>query len=228
MKRLWRLAGALCIAYVVLLLAGYSQQRSPAFGASAASITSLYSGVPAGKMYAGAVLVTTASLLLLTAFTLVSRLMRGETEGAGWASALILTAGTAAAAVTLVGSYAGAFAAYYAATHGLGADTVAGLNMISKFSDLIAAAATGVCALAIGGAGLASRRLPRWAAWISIVVGAVDILSGTGPAQLNLGTLVGFVWMVMLGVVLLRGPARHSLATADDSQTASRVAAGLS
>jgi len=228
MKRLWRLAGALCIAYVVLLLAGYSQQRSPAFGASAASITSLYSGVPAGKMYAGAVLVTTASLLLLTAFTLVSRLMRGETEGAGWASALILTAGTAAAAVTLVGSYAGAFAAYYAATHGFGADTVAGLNMISKFSDLIAAAATGVCALAIGGAGLASRRLPRWAAWISIVVGAVDILSGTGPAQLNLGTLVGFVWMVMLGVVLLRGPARHSLATADDSQTASRVAAGLS
>jgi hypothetical protein len=228
MKRLWRLAGALCIAYVVLLLAGYSQQRSPAFGASAASITSLYSGVPAGKMYAGAVLVTTASLLLLTAFTLVSRLLRGETEGAGWASALILTAGTAAAAVTLVGSYAGAFAAYYAATHGFGADTVAGLNMISKFSDLIAAAATGVCALAIGGAGLASRRLPRWAAWISIVVGAVDILSGTGPAQLNLGTLVGFVWMVMLGVVLLRGPARHSLATADDSQTASRVAAGLS
>ena len=136
--------------------------------------------------------------------------------------------GTAAAAVTLVGSYAGAFAAYYAATHGFGADTVAGLNMISKFSDLIAAGATGVCALAIGGAGLASRRLPRWAAWISIVVGAVDIVSGTGPAQLNLGTLVGFAWMIMLGVVLLRGPARVSLATADGRETESRMVAGLS
>jgi hypothetical protein len=228
MKRLWRIAGAFCIAYVVLLLAGYSQQRSPGFGASAASITSLYSGVAAGKMYTGAVLVTMASLLLLTAFTLISRLLRGETEGAGWASALILAAGTAAVAVTLVGSYAGAFAAYYAATHGFSADTVAGLNMISKFSDLIAVGATGVCALAIGGAGLASRRLPRWAAWISIVVGAVDIVSGTGPAQLNLGTLVGFAWMIMLGVVLLRGPARLSLATADNSETASRMAAGLS
>jgi hypothetical protein len=228
MKRLWRIAGAFCIAYVVLLLAGYSQQRSPGFGASAASIASLYSGVAAGKMYTGAVLVTAASLLLLTAFTLISRLLRGDTEGAGWASALILAAGTAAAAVTLVGSYAGAFAAYYAATHGFGADTVAGLNMISKFSDLIAVGATGVCALAIGGAGLASRRLPRWAAWISIVVGAVDIVSGTGPAQLNLGTLVGFAWMIMLGVVLLRGPARLSLATADNSETASRMAAGLS
>jgi hypothetical protein len=228
MKRLWRVAGALCIAYVVLLLAGYSQQRSPAFGASAASITSLYSGVPAGKMYAGAVLVTAASLLLLTAFTLISRLLRGETEGAGWASALILTAGTAAAAVTLVGSYACAFAAYYAATHGFGADTVAGLNMISKFSDLIAAGATGVCALAIGWAGLASRRLPRWAAWISIVVGAVDIVSGTGPAQLNLGTLVVFAWMIMLGVVLLRGSARVSPATADGREAETRMVAGLS
>jgi hypothetical protein len=228
MKRLWRVAGAFCIAYVVLLLAGYSQQRSPAFGASAASVTSLYSGVPAGKMYAGAVLVAAASLLLLAAFTLISRLLRGQSEGAGWASALILTASTAAAAVTLVGSYAGAFAAYYAATHGFGADTVAGLNMISKFSDLIAAAATGVCALAIGGAGLASRRLPRWAAWVSIVVGAADIVSGTGPAQLNLGTLIGFAWMIMLGVVLLRGPARRSLANTDDSEPAGRVAAGLS
>ena len=228
MKRLWRIAGAFCIAYVVLLLAGYSQQRSPVFGASAASVTSLYSGVPAGKMYAGAVLVTAASLLLLTAFTLISRLLRGHTEGAGWASALVLTAGTAAVAVTLVGSYGGAFAAYYAATHGFGTDTVAGLNMISKFSDLIAAGATGVCALAIGGAGLASGRLPRWASWISIVFGAADIVSGTGPAQLNLGTLAGFAWMIMLGVVLLRGPARRSLATADDSQPADRVAAGLS
>ena len=160
MKRLWRVAGAFCIAYVVLLLAGYSQQRSPAFGASAASVTSLYSGVPAGKMYAGAILVTMASLLLLTAFTPIARLLRGGTEGAGWAAALILTAGTAAAAVTLAGSYAAAFAAYYAATHGFGAGTVAGLNMISKFADLIAIGASGLGALALGGAGLASGGCP--------------------------------------------------------------------
>ena len=231
MKRLWRVAGALCIAYVILLLAGYSQQRSPSFGASATSITSLYASVPAGKMYAGAVLVTVASLVLLAAITLIARLLRGRTDGSAWLSALVLTAGAVAAGVTLVGSYAGAFAAYFAATHGFGADTVAGLNMISKFSDLIASGATGLCVLAIGGAGLASHRLPRWAAWISVVVGAVDIVSGTGPAQLNMGTLVGFAWTIMLGLVLLRGPARRSLTAGDGSAevlATSRAAAELS
>ena len=231
MERLWRVAGGLCIAYVVLLLAGYSQQRSPVFGASAASIAGVYSRVPAGKMYAGAILVTAASLLLLAAFTLIGRLLRGSTGGADWASSLVLTAGTAAAAVTLVGSYAGAFAAYYAATHGFGVGTVAGLSMISKFSDLVAAGATGLCAVAIGAAGLATRRLPSWAAWISIVVGAVDIVSGTGPAQLNMGTLVGLAWMIMLGVVMLRGPAGRAVALGDDpagTEPASSLAAGLS
>jgi hypothetical protein len=103
--------------------------------------------------------------------------------------------------------------------------------LVSKFSDLIASGATGLCVLAIGGAGLAGNRLPRWAAWISIVVGAVDIVSGTGPAQLNMGTLVGFAWMIMLGVVLLRGPAHRSLHAGDGSEDAlatSRVAAELS
>ncbi|HEY2315540.1 MAG TPA: hypothetical protein VGH96_18165 [Streptosporangiaceae bacterium] len=231
MKRLWRTAGAFCIAYVVLLLAGYSQQRSPAFGASPRSIVSLYSSVPAGKMYAGAVLVTAASLALLTAFTLIARLLRGQTDTSGWFSALIIAATTAAAAVTLVGSYGGAFAAYYGATHGFGADTVAGLNMISKFSDLIAMGASGLSALAVGGAGLASGRLPRWTAWISIVVGLVGIVSGTGPAQLNLGTLVWFAWVIMLGVVLLRGKARRAPAVGDgpsEDLATYRVAADLS
>jgi hypothetical protein len=231
MKRLWRIAGTFCIAYVVLLLAGYSQQRSPVFGASPTSIVRLYSSVPAYKMYVGAVLVTAASLLLLTAFTLIARLLRGQTDTSGWFSALILAAATAAAVVTLVGSYAGAFAAYYAATHGFAADTVAGLNMISKFSDLIAMGASGLSALALGGAGLASGRLPRWAAWISIVVGLVGIVAGTGPAQLNLGTLVWFAWVIMLGVVLLRGQERRVPAvggSVGEDVTTYRVAADLS
>lgn len=230
MNRLWRIAGAMCIAYVVLLLAGYSQQRSPAFGASPRSIARLYSSIPAGKMYVGAVLVTAASLVLLAAFTAIARLLRGRTDTAGWLAALVLAAATAAAVVTLAGSYAGAFAAYYAATHGFAAGTVAGLNMISKFADLIAIGASGLGALALGGAGLASGRLPRWAAWISIVVGLVGLVSGTGPALLNVGTLVWLAWVIMLGVVLLRGPARRAPAGggASEDLAAGRVAADLS
>lgn len=216
MRRLWRIAGSLFILQLVLLLAGYSQQRSPNFGASPGSVVSLYRGVPAGQMYVGAILVSASTLVLLVAFTLVARLLLGPTETGGWFSGLILTAATTAAVVTLTGSYAGAFSAYYAATHGFPADVVTGLNMVSKFSDLIGMAANGICALAVGAAGLAVGRLPRWAAWISMVVGVVGLVSGTGPAQLNAGTLVWFGWLIMFGVVLLRGPARRVLAASGE------------
>lgn len=183
MKRLWRIAGTLCIAHVVLLLAGYSQQRSPVFGASPGAIASLYAGVPATRMYAGGFLVTLAWLVLLAAVTLVARLLRGPGDSAGWLASLILAAGTTATVVTLASSYATAGAAYFAASHGYPADVVAGLNMISKFSDFIAIIASGLCALAVGAAGLAGRRLPRWAAWISVVTGVVCLAAGTGSGS---------------------------------------------
>src|SRR5215475_4901103 len=80
MNRLWRTAGVLCLAYPVLLLAGYSQQRAPAFGASPAEIVSTYAGAPQGKMYAGGYLATIAWLVLVAAVTLVARLLRGRSE----------------------------------------------------------------------------------------------------------------------------------------------------
>jgi hypothetical protein len=210
MKRLWRIAGALCIAHVVLLLAGYSQQRSPVFGASPGAIASLYAGMPATRTYTGGFLVTLAWLVLLAAVTLAARLLRGPGDTAGWFASLILAAGTTATVVTLAGSYATAGAAYFAASHGYSADVVAGVSMISKFSDFIAIVASGLCALAVGAAGLAGRRLPRWAAWTSVAAGVAGLAAGTGSGPLNAGTLVWLGWLVMIGVVLMRGPARRA------------------
>ena len=214
MKRLSRTAGILSIAPVVMLLAGYSQQRSPLFGASPASIVRQYSALPGGRFYVGACLVTVAWLVLLAGLSLVARLLTGTTAASGWFSGLVSAAGATAVVVTLAGSYATAFAAYYAASHGYSADVVAGISMISKFADMIAIAACGVCAVAVGAAGLASGRLPRWAAWISIVVGVACVLSGSGPKQLDMGTLLWLAWLVMTGVVLLRGPSRRALSGA--------------
>jgi hypothetical protein len=207
MNRLWRTAGALCIAHVVLLLAGYSQQRSPAFGAGPSSTAATYAGVATTKMYAGGFLAMVAWLVLLAAATLVARLVRGSGETTAWFGNLIVAGATLATAVTL-GSFAATGAAFYGAKHGYPADTVAVVNGVSKFADFIAIAALGVTALAVGGAGLAGATLPRWTGWVSIAVGIVGVASASGTALLNTGTLIVMAWLVMVGVVLLRGPAR--------------------
>jgi len=207
MNRLWRIAGALCIAHVVLLLAGYSQQRSPQFGASPSSIVGTYAGVGTTKMYAGGYLAMIAWLVLLAAATLVARLVRANGETSAWFGSLVAASATLATALTLGGSFAAAGAAFYGAKHGVPADTVALANSISKFADFVAIAALGMCALAVGGAGLAGAGIPRWSAWVSVAVGVVCVASASGTALLNAGTLIFMAWLVVLGVVLLRGRA---------------------
>jgi hypothetical protein len=208
MKRMWRLAGIGCIAHVVLLLAGYSQQKSPMFGAAPADIAKTYAQVPATKMYVGGFAITLAWLVLLATLTLVARLLTASSDAGGWAAGLVAAGATVATAVTLAGAYATAGSAYYGATHGYAPDVVAGINMISKFADLLAMSAVGVTAVALGAAGLVSHRLPRWTAAGSLVVGGIGIASGASTGLLNVGNLLWLVWLVVVGVVLLRGPAR--------------------
>jgi hypothetical protein len=226
MNRLWRIAGALCIAHVVLLLAGYSQQRSPVFGASPSAIVTTYGGVPTAKMYVGGYIVTVAWLVLLAAVTLVARLVRlvrGTGEVSGWFASLSVAVGALATAVTLGGAYAAAGAAFYGARHGFAANVVASVNYVSKFSDFIAIAALGACAIAVGGAALASAALPRWAAWLSVLVGVFCVASASGTAMLDAGTLLFLAWLIVLAVVLLRGPARARQAALRDRVLAAEL-----
>jgi hypothetical protein len=220
MNRLWRTAGVLCIAHPVLLLAGYSQMRSPSFGAIPSAIADAYAGVPGTKMYLGGYLATIAWFALIVLVTLLARLLRGTGDTAGWLAGLIQAAGVTAASVTLAGAFASAGAAYYGARHGYGPDVVAGAHYVAKFADFISMVGLGLCAVAIGGAGLASRALPRWAAGLSLAVGALGIASGANSGLLNLTTLVWLAWLVLVGVVLMRGQARARQAAPAPAQAA--------
>ena len=64
--------------------------------------------------------------------------------------------------------------------------------------------------MAVGAAGLASRALPRWAAWTGVAVGVIGVASASSAALLNTGNLLWLAWLILLGVVLLRGPARRA------------------
>jgi hypothetical protein len=225
MTRIWRLAGALLIAHVVVLLAGYSLQRAPQFGDSPEKIVSTYREVNESTMYRGLFVVTVAWLILLAALTLVSAVLRRDSDAARGFAGLVATAGTVATAVTLAGGYATQGGAVYAAAHGWSPDVVAGITMVIKFADLAAMAAAGVAALAVGVAGLVTRALPGWTAWLSVVVGVVGMVSGADHTLLDTGNLIWLVWLVVLGVVLLRGPRKRVTIPAPEPVG---VASGLS
>ena len=208
MNRLWRVAGGLFLAHVILLLAGYSQMRVPVFDATSDDIVRTYTGVPTARMYLGGYVGILAWLALLAAVTLLARLLRGGTEGTGWLAGLVATAGVAATAVTAV-AFVTTGAAYYAATHGYAADVVATVSTVSKFADLVAMSVLGLCAVAVGAAGLAGRTLPRWIAVVSLLVGIVGIASGAYQGLLDVGNLLWLAYLVLFSVVLLRGPARR-------------------
>src|SRR5215470_4999160 len=98
MNRLWRLAGGLCLAHVILLLAGYSQMRVPVFDAAPADVVKTYADVATNRMYAGGFVGVLAWLVLLAAVTLLARLLRTDTadersRANGWLSGLVATAG---------------------------------------------------------------------------------------------------------------------------------------
>jgi hypothetical protein len=207
MNRLWRTAGALCIAHVALLFGGYAQMRSAGFGASPTDIVSSYQQAVPTRMYAGGLLAILAMLVLLATLTLFGRLLRGTTETSRWFASLVTTAGAVAITVTLAGAYACAGAAYFAATHGYNPDVVASLHEASKYADFITMIGFGVLALAVGAAVLTSGALARWFGFISLAVGAVGIASGNA-AVLDKGTLVWVAWLIALGVVSLRTPRR--------------------
>jgi hypothetical protein len=131
----------------------------------------------------------------------LARLVPGTGDVSGWFASLTVAAGALATAVTLGGAYAAAGAAFYGARHGFPADVVASVNYISKFSDFIAIAALGGCAVAVGGAALASAALPRWAGWLSVAMGVFCVASASGTAMLSAGTLLFLAWLIVLAVV---------------------------
>lgn len=126
MNRLRRVAGALCIAHVVLLLAGYAQQtlaglRSEPIGHRQYLRWCRDRENVRRRLYRDRRVARPGR-----GVTLAARLVRGTGEVSGWFASLSVAVGALATAVTLSGAYAAAGAAFYGARHGYAADVVAG------------------------------------------------------------------------------------------------------
>ena len=206
--RLWRVAGVLVILHVVLMLAGFSQERSVVLTDGSGTVQKVYGSGSLGRIFAGGYVEVLAFLVLIPAVIFLSRAFGRRTEIGRWAAQTALAAGITYIASTLaVGLPVGAAAVYGAHHHLADGGTLAVVNDVRNFAFYVSLAVLGVHALAIGVAALADGVVRRWVGFGGIAVGIVMLLAMTTERWIdtvNFSSLLWMVWWVGVGVSLLR------------------------
>jgi hypothetical protein len=206
--RLWRLAGALVLAHVVLLFAGVALEQSPVLGDSRPRVVAALVRSSMTTVLTGGFLQYLACLVFLVGAVLLVRLLRGSTETSGWLASSAGAAAVTYAAVTIATGFAAGAAALYNGHSGAPLATVIAVNDVRNFGFFLSLGVLGVFTLAVAGAIHAGDLLPRWVAYSGYVIGTLCIAAI--PAQpwdaVNVVNLVWLVWFVALGIVALRGP----------------------
>jgi len=213
--RMWRVAGALSIAYVVLSFAAVAFIATPEIGSTPKAIASGLMTSSMTKGFAGGYIEFIASLVLLAALLLFARLLRGATEMSAWLSSCLAAIAVTVTAVGIVAGGAAGGAALYDGHHGASVTTVATINDIRNFGFFLAVALDGVVALCIAGSVQVTRLLPRWVAYTGYVVGTVSVVSVVGARNgaHNFANLLFFVWLVAMAVSSMR-QGRRAVAVA--------------
>ena len=211
---LWRFAGGLAIAHVVLLLGGFSQEKSPLLTDSADVVKQTFVGANVGRVLAGGFVESLAFVVLLPVLVFLARAVGWRTETGRWATQTALAAGVSYVAITLATGMPAGAAALYGAHHGVGdAATLALVANVRNFAFYLSLLALGAHAVGIGIAALTDGTMKRWVGFGGIGVGIVlfagiaaqGVLEGAGIA-----TMLWMVWWVGLGVALIRQGPRQS------------------
>jgi hypothetical protein len=208
--RLWRIAGALLIGYVVLTFAG--AVSTPMLGDGRSAVKDQLVDSDLDRMIAGGVVSFVAMLLFIPSSALIGRLVRGSTETGAWLSSCVAGFGVAFASAGLLGQVAGAVSVYDG-HHGLDLATVGALNDIRDVAYVLSGGVLAGFSTCLAAAVLVSRALPRWVAALGLTSAAVALIGiPFGPKGTVPGTLLAFVWVVALGVAAIRqgGQVRRS------------------
>ncbi len=205
---LWRLAGALAIAHVVLLLGGFSQEKSPLLSDSADVVKQTFVGANVGRVLAGGFVESLAFVVLLPVLVFLARAVGRRTEAGRWATQTALAAGICYVAITLATGMPAGAAALYGAHHGVGdAATLALVANVRNFAFYLSILALGAHALAIGIAALSDGTMRRWIGFGGVGVGLL-LFAGIAASGLmdgaGLPVMVWMVWWIGLGICLIR------------------------
>lgn len=201
--RLWRTAGALLISYVILTFAG--AVSTPMLGDGPSVVKDQLVDSDLNRMIAGGLISFLGMLLFVPASNLIGRLVRGASETPAWLASCATGFGVAFLSAGVLGQAAGG-AAVYEAHHGMTLSTVTALNDIRDVAFILSGGVLAGFSVCVAAAVLVTRALPRWVGVFGLISAAVE-LGGLpfGPKGLIPGTMLGFVWLVALGIAAIRG-----------------------
>lgn len=203
---LWRIAGVLLIAHVVLVFGGVAFESQLVLGDPPTSVVGALVTSSLAQNLAGGYVEYVGFLVLLPAGILVARLLRGESETSRWLASCAAGSLVAYVAVTVATGFAAGAAALYDGHHGAPLTTIVAVDDIRSFAFFLSGGLVGVVVLALAGGVQLTGALPRWVAYSGYVVGVLSIVAipGAGLGLQNVSTMLWFVWLVALAVAALR------------------------
>lgn len=207
-RPLWRVAGGLALAHVLLMLVGVMTSGTPTIHEGQEGIEHSYVEGSLARIFTGGYVETLAFVLLVPVLVFLGRAFGRRSEAGGWASQSAAFAGLAYVAVVVAGGFAAGAAAAWGAHHGLALEQALAINNIRNFAYFLSLALLGGHAIGLGLAARSDRVMTRWVGWGGPLVGTVLVLAvpATVAGVQDGATLVWLVWWVGLAVLMLRHP----------------------
>lgn len=203
-----RVAGALALAHVVLMLVGLMLQAPPGLREGRAGIERAYAAGDLATILTGGYVEVLGFLFLVPVVVLLGSAVGGGEAGTSWLARIAAAAGLGYVAVTLSSGFAPGAAALWGVQHGLGPGTALVLNDVRNFAYFLSLALLGTHAACLGIACIRDRFGTAWVGWGGVLVGVVLIAAVPGAALgvQDHATLLWLAWWVGVAVRLLRAP----------------------
>ena len=205
---LWRAAGVLALAHVVVIMTGLVITNPPLLEDGTAGIRESYAEGNLTRIFAGGYLEVLGFVLVIPVLVFVARNVGRSTELGRWAAQTSLAAGLIYVAITIAVGFGAGAAAAYGVHHGLDLDTALALNNVRNIGYFLSLAVLGASCVGVGVAALQDGFSPRWTGWGGIVTGLslFTCVPLAAFAAQDLPTLVWTVWWIGVGVQLIRRP----------------------
>jgi hypothetical protein len=214
-----RLGAATGLAGLVLIAVGFALIASAdaTFHSSDEAVASFFTGADVPRTVAGGLLEVVGLLLLLPFVAMVASRVSAPGAAGGVLAPTARAAATIYVTISLApGMSAGAAALWHAHARTGDVAILAALNDLRTLSYFVALLAFALFLVAVGAAASMTGRLPRWAAWSAVLLGAL-LAAGVPVAATGLTdvvALLALLWIPVVAVHLLRHPRAAGQRTA--------------